>query len=59
MATQPGDTEPTTTRVDDARVDASGVAAEVRTQEDRGARAIGSAHPLNEQTSPPGVPGWT
>ena len=56
MATQPGETEPTTVRVHGARVDASGVAAEVRTREDRGARALGAAHPPTEQTSPPGVP---
>ena len=55
MATQPGGTEPTTVRAHGSGTEPSGVAAEVRTQGDRGARAIRSAHPLNEQKSPPGV----
>ena len=52
MATQPGETEPTTVRAQGARVDASGVAAEVRTREDRGARATGSAHPAHRTDEP-------
>jgi hypothetical protein len=54
MATQPGQTERTIVLVHTAAADASGIAAEVRAEEDRGSRAIGSAAPPTEQTSPPG-----
>ncbi len=56
MARRPGETEPTIALVHGARADASGYAAEVRALRDRGSRAVGSATPPTEQTSPPGAP---
>ena len=56
MARRPGETEPTIALVHGARADASGFAAEVRASGDRGSRAVGSAPPPTEQTSPPGAP---